>query len=256
MATSDLERMNYQGLTFLLFPPSMLSLYADMSDGSTARPHDVTDAQAATGADAVMDGPMFEKCDPGAGYASQSCGYVQYRHFDLSNGLNVASRYPGRGVTLSVLSDGSTQAAQGATVAPGATVAVQLYPELVANGSPVSVSNADGSASRAALAIMRDGRMAFVVSQPMLMSTFAQRLAGGGAVYAGYTDGGGSTSLGTAAGQYTGSAEHRRVLTWILAKARQSTVLAAIKQSPGTTAAVVLMLGGTGVLLWWMRRRK
>ena len=253
MSSPDLQRTQYRGLTLLTFPASMLSLYAETSSGNVATPHTSSEVMHATGAEAVLDGPMFNRCNPNLGYDAQSCGHVLYKHFDLTSGVNIPSSYPNQGVTISVLRDGSTQAASGAAVPSGAVVAVQLYPELVANGAPVPVRLQD-SASRAALAIMRDGKLALVTSSPMTMPDFAQRLAEAGALYAGYTDGGGSTSLETQDG-YTGSSEHRRVLTWLLAKARQSTILQTVKGSPGTTVAVIAGVGAIAGFVWWNSRR-
>ena len=248
--TAEIERSQYRELTILSFPPSMLSLYA-AGTTNTVRPTNVQDAVAATHPDAALDGPMFEKCNPGDSYQSQPCGHVLYRHYDLTGGIDIPSVHPNQGVTISVLADGTAQAARGAAVPPGATVAVQLYPEMVANGTPVPVRPGDAE-RRAALAIMRDGRLAFIASTPMTNDQFGIRLAQAGALYAGYTDGGGSTSLQTPTG-YVGSSEHRRVLTWLLAKARQSTVLQTAADHPAGTAIVLVGLAGLGWYLW--RRR-
>lgn len=265
-----LNRIDRDGLTLLTFPPSMLALYADVKSGSQVAPHNVDEAVAATHAEAALDGPMFEKCSSQSGvpYSSYNCGELLYKHYDLRSGLNVSSKYPSRGITISVLENGHSQAADGDVVPPNATVAVQLYPAMVVNGQTRHVSDADGNAQRAALAIMEDGNMAFVISRPMLMSQFAQKLVAAGAKYAGYTDGGGSTSLATPTG-YKGSSEHRRVLTWLLAKAQQSTravtdvvmnstqnITQAVREaSPETLAAGAILLVAGGVGIWLLSRQ-
>ena len=260
MSAQDLQKTQYQGLTIIAFPPSMLSLFAETSDGHVATPHTSADAMVATGADAALDGPMFDKCTPGEPYAAQACGHVLYRHFDLTSHLDIPSSFPNRGVTISVLQDGTAQAGVGDAVPTGAAVAVQLYPELVANGAVVATRD-DSPSMRAALAIMSDGKLAMITSTPMLMSEFSRKLVGAGAVYAGYTDGGGSTALETA-GQYTGSSEHRRVLTWLLAKARQNTVLKTVSdtvtKSPATAAIAAAVGVGAFTAAWyaWSKRSR
>jgi hypothetical protein len=235
------ERIESNGLILLAFHPMELGLYADVRSGNRAVPHTAAEALYASGAEAVLDGPMFEKCDPSRSYLEQACGIPSYRHFDLSS-VDIPTSYPNRGVTISVLQNGNTQAVTGSAVPPNARVSVQLYPELVRNGRVVGTRD-DGPASRAALAVLRDGRMAFVVSQPMSMPEFSEALVAAGALYAGYTDGGGSTSLQTT-GFYAGSREHRRVITWLVAKARPSP-----SAGSGLIAAVALT-AAVGALLW------
>lgn len=248
-----LERVQYNGLTILLFPASMLSVYAETSGSNRASPLNYSQALAATQAEAVLDGPMFDKCDSGQPYSQQTCGEVLYRHYDLS-GINIPSSFPDRGITISVLGNGTARAARGADVAAGAKVAVQLYPELVWDGEPSRVSDVDVK-TRAALAIMSDGRLAFVVAQPMTMPQFARLLAQAGAVYAGYTDGGGSASMATN-DYYAGSTEHRRVVTWLFAKMRESSVVTAVRASPGSSAAIALVIGGLITYAVWKRSKR
>ena len=53
----------------------------------------------------------------------------------------------------------------------------------------------------------------------MSMPAFAQALVNAGALYAGYTDGGGSTHLVTP-DRIRGASEQRRVATWLIAENR------------------------------------
>lgn len=221
----------------------MLSLYAQSAGGDTAVPHSASEALQNSGGEAVLDGPMFTKCDPSGSYASQDCGHVVYQHFDLSSGVSFESKRSSVGMTISVMPDGSTVAASGSTAAQGARLSVQLYPKLVVQGQPASVADQGVFGYVAALAVMRDGRMAFVIGRNMSLPTFARQLADAGAVYAGYTDGGGSASLATLDG-YVGSSEHRRVLTWLVAK-------------PSTGSSMLAMLAvaalAIGVGWWWYK---
>jgi hypothetical protein len=240
------ERVQRGNLTLLLFPPSMLALYAQSAGGDDAVPHSSDEALRNSGGEAVLNGPMFDKCDPAAPYASQTCGHVTYKHFDLSSGVNYPSQRSGVGMTISVMPDGSTVAASGSTVAPGARLSVQLYPALVVQGQPRPVADQGAFSYVAALAVMSDGRMAFVVGRNLSLPVFAAQLVSAGALYAGYTDGGGSASLATLDG-YVGSSEHRRVLTWLVA--RPSTA----GSSSSTLALVALLVAVAGVGWWWYR---
>jgi uncharacterized Zn-binding protein involved in type VI secretion len=238
-----IERQQSNGLTLLQFPPSYLSLYVDSIGGDQAQPHSGDEVIAITGADAALDGPMFSNCNPGDSYAASDCGVVGYRHLDLGSGVNIPSSYVSRGLTISIVG-GQAIAMDGDSVAPGAQVAVQLYPSLVEGGRSKEGNTSD-VASRAALAIMSDGRLSFVTSAPMTLADFASRLVQAGAISAGYTDGGGSTSLVTP-DNYTGSSEHRRVVTWLLAKANSSA---------GVLVPLGLLLAGGAAWYWWKHRR-
>lgn len=232
----------------------MLSLYSDVINGASAVPHDVSEALRNSGAEAVLDGPMFEKSDPSKPYSQQTSGTVEYRHYDLSGGINIPTSYPSRGITISVMPDGSTQAGNGSAVPPGARVSVQLYPALVINGAVQHVTD-NGAASRAALVVLRDGRMAFAAGPSMQLSDFAQALAESGALYAGYTDGGGSTSLAST-GFYTGSSEHRKVLTWLLAKAPQPGKAAGVSSQTASSLAIAALIVAVGAIVWSASRSK
>lgn len=217
----------------------MLSLYVDSLGANEARPHNAQDVMAITGADAALDGPMFSLCDSSQSYASADCGVVGYKHLDLATGVNIPSSFPSRGMTISIKNGVASP-----TDVSGAQVAVQLYPTLVTDGRP-AMFGSGAVASRAGLAIMRDGRLAFVTSVPMTLDDFSSKLAAAGAVSAGYTDGGGSTSLAVKPNGYSGSSEHRRVVTWLLAKAR----------TPSVVVPIGLILAGALAWYGWSKRK-
>lgn len=244
----SVERVQYRGLTMLLFPPSELSLYAHSAGGDRAVPHTSTEALRNSGGEAVLDGPMFAPCDPLAEvpYARQECGHVLYKHFDLSSGIDFGSQRSSSGMTISVMPDGSTVAASGSTAAPGARVSVQGYPSLVIGGDPAPVADQGAFSYVAALAVMSDGRMAFVIGRNMSLPTFAEQLADAGARYGFYTDGGGSASLETL-NEYVGHSEHRRVLTWLVAK---PSVAVGLPSALGLAAIAVVTIG----VGWWLLR--
>ena len=251
------EQVTFRNLTLLKFAPSLLSLYAESAGGSRAVPHTSSEALRASGGEAVLDGPMFNTCEavpPGVDpYATQVCGVVDYKHIDTASGVNFPSRKPSEGMTISVMPDGSTSVANGSTSAPGARVAVQGYPQLVVRGSPItSFSNPTRTYRCAALAVMSDGKLAFVVSTTLTLLEFSRQLAAAGARYAFYTDGGGSQSLETLSG-YAGSSEHRRVVTWLVIKPGGSAPSAGAPI--GVIAALLAVVAGVG-WLWYRSTEK
>lgn len=152
----------------------------------------------------ALDGPMFD----GSG--------SEYLLYDRVNGTSVPSRHPDDGMTISVVGN-LPFATDGASVVPGARVAVQGYPTLVVNGRNVASPSVDTSAEwRAGMAIMRDGTLAFAVGQ-MSMWQFAEEFARAGADEAMYTDGGSSASLWTQAGRY-GHPAPRDVPSWLVVR--------------------------------------
>ena len=245
-----LERIERDGVSLLLFPASDLGLYLDGQGGSNATPHSPDDALERSGAMAALDGPMFTACDgsepPREGYARYQCGTVHYRHLDRAAGIDTPSLHPSRGLTISV-AGGQASAALGDQPAPSADVAVQLYPALVYQGE-VQRTVATVYNHVAALAVMRDGRLAMAVGRSMSMPTLAQRLIEAGALYAGYTDGGGSAALITPT-QYAGSGEHRRVVTWLVVRPVSTSTPA------GTAMAGVGLLAAV-VGAWWLWRKR
>lgn len=217
----------------------------DSQGGTRATPHSPDEAiSLAPSAEAVANGPMFDT-GPGT-WADYRYGMVLYRHFDSSTGVDIPSSRSSQGMTISVMPDGTTSTAMGDAVAAGARVAVQFYPALVVNGVVQDVAD-ESFPYVAAVVVMSDGRMGFVVGRNMSLPTFAQRLADAGAVQAGYTDGGGSAAIITPT-VYVGSSEHRRVLTWLVARVPSGS--AAVQ---GGVILVGLAVVGAS---WWLLRRR
>lgn len=212
------------GLTIYAFSPSQLGVFAkpvQVADGQGFLPIASFDVLAQAGAVAALDGPMFRHCagqnlPPGnAAYALSQCGYPEFLVYDAST-VSYEGENPNEGITISI-ANGRASVARGARLAPNAQVAVQLFPTLVFEGA-VEVSNSGTNANaerRAALAIFPD-RLAFIVGASDMIS-FARAIRDLGAIAAGYTDGGGSTSLITPQGYY-GAGEHRRVPTWLIVR--------------------------------------
>lgn len=213
------------GLTIATFDPAQLGIVVSpRPDGNvyplsgssvTAQHPDVV---------AALDGPMFEVCD-GQPYSRSQCADLDYEHFDARSGISYASDPDkiSRGIAFSVLSDGSVAVSIGGSRPSEATVSVQLYPTLVYDGAVQSVSTSGSNTSivwRAALALMSDGKLAFIVGRYTLPG-FAEALSEIGVVAAGYTDGGGSALL-LADGNAFGSSEGRRVASWLVARKRSS----------------------------------
>lgn len=158
-------------------------------------------------------------------------------------------------MTISVV-NGEAFVTSGSTIARGADVAVQLYPSLVRNGQNIASRSTDAERTwRAALVMLDKKTLAFAIGQRVSMYEFAEALIAAGARDAGYTDGGGSTSLWSKANATRfGSAENRAVPSWLVAH-------------EVATFPIVPIVAGVGALLaaltaWWYagrvsnRRRK
>lgn len=242
-----IERFERQGIQIVAFPASWLSLHAT-SLGQSGRPDRVkpvraNEALSQTGAEAALDGPMYGDC-PG------SCRDLRFLHFERGY-LDIASEEPDAGITVSVDDAGNASWRRGGRLPAGARVAVQLYPSLVEEGRSV----ASGSPNteyvwRAALGQLDDGRLAFAIWRGP-MPEFAGRLIAAGFRWAGYTDGGGSTSMAVQ-GQRLGSAEDRAVGSFLLAKSPTGPSHAWAYVLAGLAAAGLLGLG-----IWlFVRSRK
>lgn len=228
-----LQRTN--GLAIHAFPASQLGVYAPELHGSytpnAVVPQRAQDALAATGALAVLDGPMFTVCGTRAGasgdeYERASCARPDFLLYDgtASAPVNLPSRRTSDGMTLSVLRGGTVAVSAGARPAPQALVAVQLYPELVRGGRNMANPARDTDRTqRAALGTLADGTLVFVVSDPMGMYEFARRLVAFGVKEAGYTDGGGSGRIATRAGEVAGNSKNRPVAAWLLDRGPSGT---------------------------------
>lgn len=184
------------------FPPSWLGFELDDTDGDAR-----TAERPETGREvlgrlprvvALLDGPMFELVEGGTNYAASRGSRLLYRYLDRRHGINVATRYPERGATVSVTPEGRVSVVSGAGEVEGAVFACQGYPELIRDGRLVArdVVNTD-RVGRAALCVLDDGRVAFAVGRAP-MAEFGRALLNLQGVRvrdAIYTDGGGSTTL-------------------------------------------------------------
>jgi len=223
VAIDGLEVLQSGSVTLVAFDPSWLGVYADQIGGGQVAPHTPGEALTNSNASAVLDGPEFDNCSGqslpsgNAGYASSTCSVIRFSQLDAARGVQLAGSNPGQGVTISVV-NGQAVATPGDAPAPGASVAVQLWPPLVSGG--VIVASDDGSNAtaeqRAALVILGDGRLAFA-SGAADMVGFANALINAGATDAGYTDGGGSGALWLSDGTTYGANPPRRVATWLTA---------------------------------------
>lgn len=235
---------NINGLHLVRFAPERLGIVASPIEESEGdyRPMRLREAMAFPGVLAAIDGPMFSNCDRGRSYAQSICADPRFLQEDAQRAIkDLADRGEGgRGLTLSVVG-GVPSWATGDERAPGARVAVQLYPPLVRDGQAATLSTTGGNGSsvwRAALAELNSGELAFVVAVDSLQG-FARKLAQI-ARFAGYTDGGGSTALGwrDAEGEHRrGSGEDRPVATFLVALEKPPLEL------PGVGAVLLCGLG-------------
>ena len=231
-------------LSIVRFSPGDLGVFAPSLGGDRSRPTTAAQAIEATGALAVLDGPMFSRCDSGLTgtdaerYAQSQCARVDYLLHD-EQGASVESSYPSNGATFSVV-DGRVVVQPGAGMAPGAAVAVQTYPQIVRRGENIASSSRDTDRTwRAALALFDDGNLGFAIQQSS-MHAFGAALEAAGAVEAGYTDGGGSGLLATSDGQRVGSSENRRVGSWLIIRPRRSSSGLALFGAGALIAAAIL----------------
>lgn len=253
---SWLERVDSPHATIVAFPPSWLGAWAQPIGRGHVLPARASEALAAPGVVAALDGAMFSRCDSGGSpaeaaglseaqrYALSRCAAPRFGLYDARAGLNIAPTSPGEGLTISVDAAGVAHANDGATIPDGAVFAAQLYPPLVSSGHNVA-SNVGSNATaewRAGLAILDDGRCAFAVGA-LDMVGFAEALRLAGAVSCGYSDGGGSARLALADGAVYGAAEDRPVAAWFVARPPSGTDLA--------TAVVTLGLGGVAATGLW-----
>lgn len=168
---------------------------------------------------AVVDGPMFEECGSRGGYANTDCESLNYLVFDPKANANAPSKHPGDGCIIGFDGEGVGFARRGGVKLPTDKVAIQGFPTLVFDGHVVASNTGSNSEQnwRAALVLMNDGRIALAATARRLdMVAFAQALVAAGAKAATYTDGGGSTALRARdGGLLTGSAENRRVASFV-----------------------------------------
>lgn len=170
---------------------------------------------------AALNGPMFGICRGSpSSYEGATCNTLDFLHYRKSMGAMAPSAGQREGITLSIVRDWmSVRAVMGDSMYPDAQMAVQLYPSLLENGRSVTNPNLNTEQIwRSGIGVDRNGNVILMAGIGS-MSSFAQQMAALGAVSAGYTDGGGSTSIGWKRSGRTnrqGSPEDRPVGSWIV----------------------------------------
>lgn len=234
----------------LAFQPAQLGVVSEQVGPERLNPEDlrgVMQKYIPGDAYAALDGPMFNFC-PGEphDYASYQCAAPVFGFVDKRRGVDAVSTRASDGITISIVG-GQPRVMQGFQAPTGASVAVQLYPTLVRDGQAVNHNTSDGPDSRAALAILGDGRMALVTAEGLTLEDFATALADYGVRDAGYTDGGGSTGLAyTENGGVHTLGGTRRVAAWLVVE-KYNHWSTATKVAVGVGAAVA-----AGGLLYWL----
>lgn len=225
----------------LLLPPRGLGVHL------TRAPVTASQALASSpGARVALDGVMFDNCDPaGRGYAASSCGDPDYLLFDARRGVYEPSGHPERGGTISVVGDRCV-VSDGASVARGASVAVQAYPTLVRGGEVRSFGDERSRQRvwRAAVGSTRGGGRVLLAVALMPLGDFASWCADVGGEDVFYTDGGGSCRMQWPDGEWVGSAEDRRVPSFLLWEeprlgAREASVAAALLIAVGAAGLAI-----------------
>jgi hypothetical protein len=240
----SVEIIQQGGLTIAAFDPSWLRLYAPPYGPGQTVPTGPSDVLAATGAQAALNGPMFDgvPSDSNATY-----DVIDFLHYDPAGGISLPGRNPNEGVTI--WTDGTVAyASPGGQVPSNAVVAIQTYPTLVQGGASMvdtSVPSNGTAEWRAAIAILADGRVALAVGA-MTMGQLAAALIAAGATDAGYTDGSYSTALATPGGT-TGPTPHRAVASWIIAVPPDGSSTTPTM----TTMAIPLVLTAVAVGIFW-----
>lgn len=250
------------GLVLVEFDPATLGIFAKPTSSERYEPVTLSDAMWDQDVLAALDGPMFGNCDPGSSYATSNCADPRFAQLDQSVGV---SDPPNRGeensgVSVSIV-DGLAIWSGGSGFDRRATVGVQMYPALVMDGE-IQATRATGSnadrVKRAAVAGLANGRLAFCYAIDT-MAGFARRIRDAGAVWAGYTDGGGSTALGyrdpqTGAVRRFISSEDRPVAMFLVAR-RGASISESTARTAGIVAAVGVGVIGLAALGIWAYAR-
>ncbi len=210
-----LRRSADHNVTMIIGQPAQLRLV--VCDGTAGRPGPATGRQMAALHPELISavcGPMFDTVD-GTG-ATEEAHYRTYTRAQMhylyqQPGLATISptgghrdahgawvRYTDEGLTLSV-AGGNASMVHHRVVADGATVAVQGFPPLVDTSrnitNPAVLTNQQHT-PRCAVGILGDGRVFLAASTGgSQMTPFADVLIAMGAIWALYTDGGGSRAL-------------------------------------------------------------
>lgn len=250
------EKVLGVSLQWVQAPASSLGVIVSTTPGSSSTGRKIPAGDAVTMAKArsslfaaVLDGPMFT--DTGA------TSRFRFRLLDEFARVDSAGREPDHGATLSVDVSGRAVVLPGDRITDGATVAVQCYPVLAADGVAKTVANTKSNNERvwrAALVLLRSGEVAFVVGVGALPA-FARAVAAmdGGTLWAGYTDGGSSTELRTER-QRWGFSRPVSVLTWLALFA--SLPGGAPPRPPvggnAPKGSLLAPAAAVGAVLWWL----
>jgi len=268
--SAGIDTWRRNGVTFAAFDPGRLGVWtAGVQDQNQVTPSGPFDAIRGSGASMVLNGPEFGVCagqnlpsDQVSQYAQSACDSIRFAQYDASRGLWLPGVSPddSRSIMISVVGGNATATPGNSERPDGASAAVQLMPTLVVAEQPIAnngnVSGGSQIVWRAALGILRDGRLVFAAGQHDI-SGFVSALISNGVANAGYTDGGGSTSLVFDSGDRYGHPEQRRVATWLTVG--QPNVLATIiPASPaGRAIAAALLVGAAAAgYVWWKSRPK
>ena len=195
----------------------------------------------AAGMYAALNGAMY--ADLG------STGRILYRVFDTQAGIDLPGSRRLDGITFSVV-NGNVVVRSGANVQPGASVAVQTFPSLVRAGLAVPIADTESNRSRVWRAALVTGadpsRIGFAVARGSSLTDFRDKLIAARVQHAGYTDGGGSTSL-VIEGVREGDAQDRAVATWLVSRANGSG---------SSRRTAVAVLGALGLFGYALHRRR
>ena len=206
---------------------------------------------------AAVDGPMFGFCtgsgheasDTDQRYRIYDCGVVEYRHLDSTAGVDIPGKYPGNGLTVSVVNGRAVASLGGAKVA-GASVSIQGYPTLIFNGTVIATSAHDTDRTgRAAVGVLGDGRVFLAIRSDSMLG-FANALKSMGAIHATYLDGGGSTALYAKEQGFSSGLTSRRIITWPVFRDPQGT-----SWSMAPMLGTVLLGLSTAFGVWWWLNR-
>ena len=176
--------------------------------------------------------------------ASRSCnGGPCTKLFDRASGVSFPGVFPDSGLTISVKGNHAS-VASGAQVAPGADVAIQLYPAIVRAGVPGGPSTRESSV--AGMGLLRNGKLLLMVAGGGSPFELGQEFVRRGAEYAGYTDAGSSAALYVRGEGWRGAhAANPTLPGWLLVG---PVPRVSMMKWAALVIGVLLALGGAGLL--------
>lgn len=194
-AVSSVTVVRNSGVVMIKIPPSYLCIELDIEGASGSRPEVALDVVERYRPQALVCGPMFEKENGhGSGYSQYTLARLLYRYLDMRNNINIPSRWPSRGSTISVVGNQAFHY-RGDRIEPGSTFAIQGYPSMIENSENKSSTARDtNSTGRACVGIHQDGSVIFATYTGGIRQ-FSDLLISIGVKSATYMDGGGSTSM-------------------------------------------------------------